>query len=121
MKYEQRDSIVIASPEGVLSGKRRCDQLEADLMAIVDSGNRALVIDLSGVRYLDALALGVLVKVHDRYQRTGRNIAMWAADKGLRNLFVIAKLIGLFTVHRTEDSALASLAAPQRVAERRTS
>ncbi len=63
-----------------------------ELHAAVDAGTGDLVVDVSGVRLLDATGLGVLVGTHRRATRAGRRLVLRGAQPQLTRLLVRTRL-----------------------------
>ncbi|MFI5736046.1 STAS domain-containing protein [Kribbella sp. NPDC051587] len=71
-------------------------------------GDRPVVVDLSGVEFMDSSGLGVLVGAHKDAT------ALLLAEPGprLQKIFKITKLHKVFALYPTVDEAIASLRAP---------
>jgi len=69
-----------------------------------------LLIDLSGVPYLDSAALGSLVGVHVSRENAGKKYAVVGANSRLQNLFGITKVSQFLITFPTLPEAEASLA-----------
>jgi anti-sigma B factor antagonist len=72
--------------------------LREELYAIIDGGARAVVVDLSGLGFIDSSGLGVLVAAlkHMR-ERDGELVLAGLAQPALR-VFEITDLTNLFTI-----------------------
>ena len=68
-------------------------------------GERPVVLDLSGVDFMDSSGLGVLVGAHQR----AADLRLAAPNQRLQKIFKITKLHKVFAVHATLAEAISSL------------
>jgi len=81
--------------------------LDAELTRATDAGATALVVDLSGVDFLDSTGLSVLVKALERLRaRDGRLDVVVTAER-VAKVFRITGLDEMLTLHGSLDDALA--------------
>ncbi len=88
------------------------DELEARLAEVIDEAPDALVLDLSGVTFLDSMALGVLLSSLKRLRETGGQLRVVAPRPEIRRIFEVTLLDRLFDIDSTRDEALAAATAP---------
>jgi anti-sigma B factor antagonist len=81
-------------------------QLREYLHALIKDGRVHLVVDLSGVEFLDSTGLGVLVAVHHRLQASDGSMVFVGATERVRNVFHITRLTRVFPLFDTLDEAL---------------
>jgi anti-sigma B factor antagonist len=74
----------------------------------------ALILDLSGVPYMDSAGLGALVGAQVAAQKAGRTLAITGINKQVRALLEMTHVLGLFKLFRTVEDAEAGLAAPSK-------
>ena len=75
----------------------------------IDAGHHQLVVNFTGVRYIDSTGLGVLVASRKRLQDTkGGGIALICTNKHIIKLFEITGLIKLFEIFETDEGITAS-------------
>lgn len=70
----------------------------------------AVVLDLSGLEYLDSTAVGILVGTLHRLKSENRNLVLVNPRERIASLFRIAKLDSLFEIYGSVEEALAALA-----------
>jgi len=75
----------------------------------VEKGKTRLVIDLTGVTFMDSTALGVLVGALRRVRPLDGAIAVVATDSKIRALFDLTGLDTTFPLHDSLDEALRTL------------
>jgi anti-anti-sigma factor len=94
--------------KGSLMGGDETVELRQAVAGFVDRGYEKLLIDLSGVTYLNSTAIGVLVSAQTTYARRNWQIKLCGINKNIQNIFVITKLTLVFEVHDTLKEAVAS-------------
>ncbi|HST49035.1 STAS domain-containing protein [Jatrophihabitans sp.] len=78
------------------------------LTAILDAGERSVVVDLSPLSFLDSTGLGALVAARNRAQQTGATLRLVCTSERLLKLFRITGLDAVFEIHPTLAQALAA-------------
>ena len=81
-------------------------KLDAELTSIVGSGKAAIVVDLSGVEFLDSTGLGVLVKALKHAKEAGGSLAVVATSDRITKVFRITGLDSAIPLHDSVDSAV---------------
>lgn len=74
-------------------------QFKEKLYSIVDNSGSDLVIDCSGLNYIDSTGLGIFVGVLKKTKLAGRNIHLENIRDNIKKLFVITGLDKLFIIH----------------------
>jgi len=78
------------------------------LTAILDAGERSVVVDLSPLSFLDSTGLGALVAARNRAEQTGAALRLVCASDRLLKLFRITGLDAAFEIHPTLAAALSA-------------
>jgi anti-sigma B factor antagonist len=79
------------------------------LADLLDSGASTVIVDLSGVDFLDSTGLGVLVAGRDRAIQFGGDLPLVCAEDRILRLFRITGLDTVFTICTTVDAAVESV------------
>jgi len=74
----------------------------------LDTGTKRLVVDLSGVSYMDSSGVGELTTAYSSSRDTGCKLKLLGLTKKIDDLMQITKLATLFDVYSTEQQALSS-------------
>ncbi len=82
-------------------------QLDEALTALNDAGKNTIVVDLSGVEFLDSTGLGVLVKALKRTREQGGSLAVVAVQDRITKVFRITGLDAAISLHSSVDDAIA--------------
>jgi anti-sigma B factor antagonist len=85
------------------------------LAAAIEAGRTALVLDLSGVMFIDSTGLSVLLNALRRVTRAGGALALVCQNPTVLRLFEITKLDSTFAIYAELEPAIAAVqAAAQR-------
>ncbi|MBA2425243.1 MAG: STAS domain-containing protein [Actinobacteria bacterium] len=91
---------------------RVVDELAARLSEVIDEAPSALVLDLSGVTFLDSMALGVLLSGLKRLGESGGRLRVVIPRPEVRRIFEVTLLDRLFDIDASRDEALAATTSP---------
>ena len=84
------------------------------LDAAIGEGKDQIVLDLSGVEFIDSTGLSVLLNGLRRVTRAGGRMALVCANPTVLRLFVITRLDSTFRIVPTREEALALVREPPR-------
>jgi len=104
------NGIGLIEAKGSLVGGEETVELRQAVAGFLDRNYSKLLIDLSGVTYLNSTAIGVLVSSHTSYSRKGWHIKLCGMNKNITNIFVITKLTLVFDVYDSREEAVRSFA-----------
>ena len=81
--------------------------LRQHVMAEVGQGNHSLVLDLTGVDFIDSFGLGVVVGALKRTRLLNGDLRVVVPEPRIRRIFEICDLDRVFELHATVEAALA--------------
>lgn len=88
---------------------------EGDLTAAfgqgIDDGARAVVLDFSGMEYMNSGGIGLLVTLLVRAQRAGARLLATGLSAHYREILSLTRLDEAIEIHDTEAAALAAVGA----------
>lgn len=99
-------------PVIVLSGEVdvfTAPQLKQQMIALLDSGVANLVVNLTGVEYLDSTALGVLIGGLKRMRERDGDVVLVCPGARVRRVFEITGLDKIFDIYSSDDEAWRAL------------
>ncbi|MGH3434387.1 MAG: STAS domain-containing protein [Thermocrispum sp.] len=102
-----RDSVLVLTVSGELD-MLTTDALAERLEAALRPPNKAVVLDLSGVRFLGSAALSALLTGADAAKAGGLGFALVAAGHATLRPFEVTGLSSSFTIHESVTEAVAS-------------
>ncbi|MCU1449195.1 MAG: rsbV [Acidimicrobiales bacterium] len=73
-------------------------QLRERLTRLIDDGALSLVLDLSGLQFLDSTGLGVLVGAQKRLTQADGELVLRSPRSGARKVFELTGLDQIFTI-----------------------
>lgn len=80
--------------------------LREELAKLVDGGHNNLVVDLTGVPFMDSTGLGVLVGALKKVKTHGGDLALVIDQEKVLKVFRITALTQVFPIFETVDAAL---------------
>ena len=111
MQLEERiaGDVVIIKVIGDITLNKGGDVLLKDkVQSLLQQDHKKLLIDLSGVSYVDSAGLGELVHAYATTKNRGGALKLLNVTKRLKDLLVITRLLTVFDTHDNEAAALAS-------------
>ena len=88
---EEREGLVRVSLRGELD-LSTVEKVEDELRRIEDRGDELLVLDLSGLTFLDSTGLRLMVTADQRARKSGRRLALVKGPDTVHRVFTITKL-----------------------------
>jgi anti-anti-sigma factor len=104
------DRTAVVSVEGEIHVST-APEFSGVLAATIGAGRRFLVLDLSGVMFIDSTGLSVLLNALRRLTRAGGAMTLVCRNPTVLRLFEITKLDTTFTIHADLEPALAAVQA----------
>jgi anti-sigma B factor antagonist len=101
----QADRVTIVSCQGRIVFGEEATAMREELKQILSS-TRQVVLNLSGVSYIDSGGLGTLVGVYSSARASGADIKLTGLGQRLRDVLQITKLVTVFEVYDTEQEAI---------------
>lgn len=84
-------------------------QLKQQIITMLDSGIRHIIVNLAEVEYLDSTALGVLIGGLKRLREREGSLDLICPNPRIRRIFEITGLDKIFDMYTTEQEALDAL------------
>jgi anti-sigma B factor antagonist len=109
---EDRDGVSVVRVSGELDVYTAVSlQTTLDTLAVDDNGK--LVVDLTGLGFMDSAGLGVLIGTKKRIESTNGSFAVVCAGDPVMRLLSITGLIHVLNTFDTVEAALAGIADPE--------
>ncbi|MBP6822788.1 MAG: STAS domain-containing protein [Acidobacteria bacterium] len=83
-------------------------QLRESITRLLDSGRNRIVLNLSGVSYVDSSGIGELVSSLTTTKSSGGKLKLLNPPKKIKDLLMITKLLTVFEIHEDEGTAISS-------------
>ncbi len=97
-----------------LSGDLDCynaPALRERLFKMIENGEHDLVLDLSGVSYLDSVGVATLVAVHENVSARNGSLRVLCANRAIWRVFEITGLQRVFPIFQERTALVSSLDA----------
>jgi anti-sigma B factor antagonist len=104
---------VVAAPEEI--DITNAGQLRAALQAVASTGNRTVVVDMSGTHFCDSAGLNVLVRAHQRARDGDGEVRLVMSGAGVLRIFVVTGIDRVIPIFATLADALSRLPAALQV------
>lgn len=88
--------------------------LRQHVMAAVRTGTHRLVLDLTGVDFIDSFGLGVLIGALKRVRLLDGDLRLVVPEPRVRRVFEVCDLDRVFTLHASLEEAVAADATGPR-------
>lgn len=105
----KRSPAVVLDVEGQLTFETAA-VLRGELDQALEQGEAAIVLNLSGVPYVDSSGIAALVEAMQATQKAGRAFALCGLTKTVRNVVSLVRLEKALNTFAGEDQALQELA-----------
>ena len=101
------EGITVVSCQGRIVFGEEATELRETLKRLLET-TRQIVLNLSGVTYIDSGGLGTLVGVYSSARSSGADIKLTGLGQRLRDVLQITKLVTVFEVYDSEQEAIAT-------------
>lgn len=101
--------VALVELAGRLTVNDQPGMLKDAVAGVIERGARHVLLDLSGVRYIDSTRLGELIAAHISVTRVGGRLKLVATPARIVELLSLAGLGGIFERYATADEARQSL------------
>jgi anti-sigma B factor antagonist len=81
---------------------------------LAGKGQKAIVLNLGEVHYIDSSGVGELVKAHTTMRNQGGQLKLTNLHKRVEDLLQLTRLSAVFDIHKDEASAIKSFGEPAR-------
>ena len=86
----------------------RSPEVKQTLEPLIAQKVPRILLDLSGVTYIDSSGLATMIETLQRIQGYGGKFAMFGLREGVRHVFEIARLDQIFKLYPDEAAAIAA-------------
>ncbi len=112
MQLEIRDravgEVVILDLIGKITIGEGSVQLRDAVSNLLDAGRNRIILNLSGVVYVDSSGIGELVSRYTTTKNTGGRLKLLNLPKKIKDLLMITKLLTVFEIYEEEEAAVNS-------------
>jgi anti-sigma B factor antagonist len=80
-------------------------KMKAALAELIEGGYGRIIIDMSGVQFLDSTGLGALVGAYKKLRERNGEVELAALPPHIKRLFEITRLDSVFRIHDSVEQA----------------
>jgi len=113
MNISQRviGNVALIDLKGRLTLGEGVETLRDKINSLLHQGHRNLILNLSGVDYLDSAGLGEIVGTYATVRRQGGSLKLVGLTSRIRDLLSITKLLTVFDTFDAEQDAVRSFSS----------
>ena len=108
IKQREAGDITILDLSGKITIGEGSVQLREAVRNLLDGGRKKILLNLGDVSYVDSSGIGELVSSYSTANKAGGSLKLLNLTKKIQDLLAITKLLTVFEIHDSEESALAS-------------
>lgn len=109
-KLVEKYNAVIIELKGNVMGGDDTKEFTETLHKLIDEGKKNVIVDLSGVKFMNSSGLGMLISGLTTMKRAEGNLKLANVTDKIESLLIITKLITIFESYESIDDAVKSLA-----------
>lgn len=111
VKERQAGDVTILDLSGEVRIGEGSISLRDSIRNLADQGKKKVLLNLSGVKYMDSSGVGELIANYTTISRQGGQLKLLNLTDRIRNLLVITKLLTVFDSYDNEAEALQSFSS----------
>ena len=105
ISQDQKNDIMICAIEGEIN-LNTSPELRKAFEDFVNKNVKKVVVDFSGVPYIDSSGLATLIELFQRLKKINGKLRICDMSEKVKNVFEITKLHKLFEIYDNQDMAL---------------
>ena len=113
IETRKQGDVVIVDFQGRLAVGVGDELLPRLVEEILNEGTRKILLNLSGMEYIDSNGLGELVQSLKTSKRFGASLRLLKPQDRVKKTLTLTNLLPMFSVYETENEALKSFAEAQ--------
>ncbi len=108
MKYDitEQFNCAIINLKGNVMGGPHAETFREELHDLIEEGKTNVIVNLGKVKFMNSSGLGLLIGGMTTMRNAGGDLVICEADKKIRDLLMVTKLISVFQHYRTLDEAV---------------
>ncbi len=109
IKEKIEGHVAILALSGKMMGGPETTQLHDRIRSLINDKIIKVVIDLSGVKWINSSGLGVLMATHTTLKNAGGELKLSNVTEKVESLLMITQLMRIFDTYESVDRALSAL------------
>lgn len=108
IKQNPQGKVMVLELSGKIMGGPDFDKFKGEITALVEQGVTDVVLDLSGVPWINSTGLGILITGYHTLKAADGSLKICNVKERVLSIFYISQLQNIFQVYETLDEAMAS-------------
>lgn len=108
IKERQAGDVTVLDMNGKVTIGEGSVALRSAIRRLLEEGKKKILLNMSGVGYIDSSGIGELVSSYTSINKDGGQLKMLNLTQKLQDLLAITKLLTVFDVYDSESEALNS-------------
>ena len=105
-KRQLDDGVTVLELSGRVAIGEASRRIEPEVIAAVNAGAKMVLIDLSGVSYIDSTGVGIMAYCFGKAVRNGADLRIAGAQDNVLNVFQVTRLVNVVPFYPDLNSAL---------------
>jgi anti-sigma B factor antagonist len=105
-KRQLEDGVTVIELNGRVAIGEASRRIEPEVIAAINDGAKMVVIDLTGVSYIDSTGVGIMAYCFGKAVRNGANLRIAGAGDNVLNVFQVTRLVHVVPFYPDLKSAL---------------
>lgn len=108
IKEKVENGIAILILKGDLIGEPETTDLREKIHSLIGDKVKKVVMDLSGVNYVNSSGLGTLIAALTTVRNAGGDLRLARVGEKVQSLFIVTQLVKVFETYESVDRAVSS-------------
>ncbi len=108
IKQNPQGEVMVLELSGKIMGGPDFDKFKGEISALTESGIKDVVLDMSGVPWINSTGLGILITGYHTLKAAEGSMKICNVKERVLSIFYISQLENIFQVFETLDEAMAS-------------
>ena len=111
IKQSPQDNAMVLEVSGKIMGGPDFDKFKEEIQSLVDAGHKNVILDLSGVPWINSTGLGILITGYHSIKAAEGTMMICNVKERVLSIFYISQLQNIFDVYGTREEALKAVSA----------
>ncbi|MHC4563215.1 MAG: STAS domain-containing protein [Planctomycetota bacterium] len=103
--HDVNEDVLVISADGGLN-RQTSSQFTEDVLQLIDTGVRKILIDCQQLTYISSYGLAVLLRMHKRAAKAGGQVSMANVHSAVADLLNLTRLNRVFHIYPDTERAL---------------
>ena len=108
LSAREQDGVVVLEPRGKIMGGPDASLLHEKLHEYIEQDKKRIIIDLSGVDWMNSTGLGILISGFTTLRNHKGELKLANVTDKIQSLLTITKLVTVFESHDSVENAIKS-------------